>query len=170
MDWNCNGSNDAQCAVLIPFCGVLFWADSIRLYDIQYVYMNIEVKRARLVYFIFQWPPSVPNSFSRLLSLSLSLSVSLVRFIGRFPSSPPGAFHTAPFRERLCLCSLCAHRNRDSRRAARWQTGRAERLSLWFSSDKESFTFDCRRSAKLNNRYRVPLQLVKAKAFVLAMR
>lgn len=102
--------------------------------------------------------------------VSLSLSVSLVRFIGRFPSSPPGAFHTAPFRERLCLCSLCAHRNRDSRRAARWQTGRAERLSLWFSSDKESFTFDCRRSAKLNNRYRVPLQLVKAKAFVLTTR
>lgn len=168
MDWNCNGSNDAQCAVLIPFCGVLFWPDSIRLYDIQYVYMNIEVKRARLVYFIFQWPPSVPNSFSHLLSLSLFPFLSSASLVGSLhhhqglsiPRRSESGFAFA----------LCAHRNRDSRRAARWQTGRAERLSLWFSSDKESFTFDCRRSAKLNNRYRVPLQLVKAKAFVLATR
>ena len=60
------------------------------------------------------------------LCLPLSLDPSLHLSICSFPPSPPGAFHTAPCRERLGSPSPCASRSGDSRRAARWQTGRAE--------------------------------------------
>ena len=75
------------------------------------------------LFFLFH-PRHTPTKL--LLSLSLSLHPSLHLSICSFTQSPPGAFHTAPCRERLDSPSPCAPRSGDSRRAARWQTGRAE--------------------------------------------
>ena len=79
------------------------------------------------LFFLFH-PRHTPTKLLLSLSLSHSLSLhpSLHLSICSFPPSPPGAFHTAPCRERLDSPSPCAPRSGDSRRAARWQTGRAE--------------------------------------------
>ena len=80
-----------------------------------------------ITFFLFH-PRHTPTKLLLSLSLSHSLSLhpSLHLSICSFPPSPPGAFHTAPCRERLDSPSPCAPRSGDSRRAARWQTGRAE--------------------------------------------